>query len=61
MFGLALVHSPEFAGEAAAAGYDLHLCGHTHAGQVCLPGGRPVVTNIRATSASPAASGAIGR
>ena len=46
MFGLALVHSPEFAGEAAAAGYDLYLCGHTHAGQVCLPGGRPVVTNL---------------
>ena len=39
-FGIALVHSPEFAGEAAAAGYDLYLCGHTHGGQVCLPGGR---------------------
>ena len=45
-FGLALVHSPEFAPEAAAAGYHLYLCGHSHGGQVCLPGGRPVVTNL---------------
>jgi predicted MPP superfamily phosphohydrolase len=45
-FGLALVHSPEFAHQAAAAGYDLYLCGHSHGGQVCLPGGRPVVTNL---------------
>ena len=45
-FGIALVHSPEFAGEAAAAGYDLYLCGHTHGGQICLPGGRPLVTHL---------------
>ena len=45
-FGIALVHSPELAGEAAAAGYDLYLCGHTHGGQVCLPGGRPLVTHL---------------
>ncbi len=45
-FGLALVHSPEFAHEAAAAGYHLYLCGHSHGGQVCLPGGRAVVTNL---------------
>jgi predicted MPP superfamily phosphohydrolase len=45
-FGLALVHSPEFADQAAAAGYGLYLCGHSHGGQVCLPGGRPLVTNL---------------
>ncbi len=45
-FGLALVHSPEFAHQAATAGYGLYLCGHSHGGQVCLPGGRPVVTNV---------------
>ena len=45
-FGIALVHSPEFAGEAAAAGYDLYLCGHTHGGQVCLPGGRALITHL---------------
>ena len=45
-FGIALAHSPEMAGEAAAAGHDLYLCGHCHGGQVCLPGGRPVITHL---------------
>ncbi len=35
-----LSHSPETAREAAALGYALHLSGHTHGGQICLPGGR---------------------
>ena len=25
----------------------LYLCGHTHGGQICLPGGRPIVTHLR--------------
>jgi uncharacterized protein len=29
---------------AAAAGYALYLSGHSHGGQVCLPGGRPILT-----------------
>jgi uncharacterized protein len=33
---IALVHSAEMADHAAAAGCALYLCGHTHAGQVCL-------------------------
>src|SRR5262249_52944432 len=41
---IALVPSPELAGEAAALGYALYLCGHTHGGQFCLPGGIPIVT-----------------
>jgi predicted MPP superfamily phosphohydrolase len=45
-FGMVLAHSPELAGEAAAAGYLLYLCGHTHGGQLCLPGGWPVVTHL---------------
>jgi len=40
-----LSHSPEIYKQAAAFGFDLMLCGHTHAGQICLPGGIPVVTN----------------
>ncbi|MFN2137912.1 MAG: metallophosphoesterase [Candidatus Promineifilaceae bacterium] len=40
-----LAHSPEIYRQAAAAGYDLVLCGHTHAGQICLPGRRPLLNN----------------
>jgi uncharacterized protein len=44
--GIVLAHSPEVAREAAAAGHALYLCGHCHGGQVCLPGGRPVITHL---------------
>lgn len=37
-----LSHTPEIWREAAHAGYDIFLCGHTHGGQICLPGGVPV-------------------
>lgn len=46
-FRIVLVHSAEIADHAAAAGYALYLCGHTHGGQVCLPGGRPIFTMLR--------------
>lgn len=46
VFGIALVHSPEMAEAAARAGYALYLTGHTHGGQICLPGGRPVMTRM---------------
>jgi predicted MPP superfamily phosphohydrolase len=41
---LLLVHTPDLAPDAAEAGIDLYLCGHTHGGQLCLPGGIPIVT-----------------
>jgi predicted MPP superfamily phosphohydrolase len=47
-FTIALVHSPELADAAAQAGVALYLTGHTHAGQVCLPGGIPLVRHLRA-------------
>lgn len=40
-----LSHSPETYRQAAALGYDLHLSGHTHGGQICLPGGFPIYRN----------------
>jgi uncharacterized protein len=43
-FSIALVHSAEMADVAAASGYALYLSGHSHGGQVCLPGGRPILT-----------------
>lgn len=43
---VALVHSAELADHAADAGYSLYLSGHTHAGQIALPGGRPIFTQL---------------
>jgi predicted MPP superfamily phosphohydrolase len=45
-FSIALVHSPELYDLAANMGVDLYLCGHTHGGQVCLPGGTPVIKHL---------------
>lgn len=38
-FKIALVHSSEFYEQAEKAGFNLYLNGHTHGGQICLPGG----------------------
>jgi predicted MPP superfamily phosphohydrolase len=38
-----LAHSPEVYAEAEPFGFDLQLSGHTHGGQLCLPGGRAVI------------------
>ena len=43
---IALVHSPELVHQAAEAGASLYLTGHTHGGQISLPGGRPILTNL---------------
>ena len=40
-----LSHSPETYRRAAHAGFDLMLGGHTHGGQICLPGGIALMTN----------------
>lgn len=43
-----LSHSPEPYRRAAHLGFDLMLSGHTHGGQICLPGGIPLITNAHA-------------
>lgn len=43
-----LSHSPEPYRRAAHIGFDLMLSGHTHGGQICLPGGLPLITNAHA-------------
>lgn len=40
-----LSHTPEAYRHAAYAGFNLMLCGHTHGGQICLPGGVPIITD----------------
>jgi predicted MPP superfamily phosphohydrolase len=40
-------HSPEKFKQAAKRGYALYLAGHTHGGQICLPGKIPLLKNAR--------------
>jgi len=40
-----LSHTPEPFRNAAHADFKLMLCGHTHGGQICLPGGIPLITD----------------
>jgi hypothetical protein len=41
-FSILLSHTPEIYRQAAHADFDLLLSGHTHGGQICLPGGVPL-------------------
>ncbi|SDR57830.1 hypothetical protein SAMN05519103_05894 [Rhizobiales bacterium GAS113] len=41
-FSILLSHTPEIYRQAAHADFDLLLSGHTHGGQICLPGGIPM-------------------
>ena len=41
-FSILLSHTPEIYRQAAHADFDLLLSGHTHGGQICLPGSIPV-------------------
>jgi predicted MPP superfamily phosphohydrolase len=47
-FRIALAHSPELVHHASQANIDFYMTGHTHGGQVCLPGGYPIVTHSMA-------------
>ncbi len=47
-FSILLSHTPEVYRQAAHAGFDLMLSGHTHGGQICLPGGIPVTLHSTA-------------
>jgi predicted MPP superfamily phosphohydrolase len=41
-FAILLSHTPEIYRQAASAGFDLLMAGHTHGGQICLPGSIPI-------------------
>lgn len=42
-----LAHTCETWPEAEAAGIHFHLSGHTHGGQICLPGGQAILHNLK--------------
>jgi uncharacterized protein len=41
-FSILLSHTPEIYRQAAHAGFDVLLSGHTHGGQICLPSSVPI-------------------
>lgn len=57
-----LSHTPEPYRQAAHLDVELMLCGHTHGGQICLPGGVPILTDAdcpRALARGPWRHGAL--
>jgi len=44
-FSILISHTPEVYRQAADAGFNVLLSGHTHGGQICLPGGIPITLN----------------
>jgi uncharacterized protein len=42
-FSILLSHTPEIYRQAAHAGFNVLLSGHTHGGQICLPGAVPIM------------------
>ena len=42
-----LSHTPEIYRQAAHAAFDVLLGGHTHGGQICLPGGLPITLDAK--------------
>jgi predicted MPP superfamily phosphohydrolase len=55
-FSILVTHTPEIYRQAAHADFDVLLSGHTHGGQICLPGGIPITLSAvlpRAFGAGP--------
>ena len=46
-FSILLSHTPEIYRQAAHADFDLMLSGHTHGGQICLPGAVPITLDAK--------------
>ena len=46
-FTILLAHSPGLLRESMRRNVDYYLCGHTHGGQLCLPGRKPIITKAK--------------
>ena len=46
-FSILISHTPEVYKDAAHAGFDVMISGHTHGGQICLPGGIPITLDSK--------------
>ena len=46
-FKIMLSHSPQLYRQAQRLGYNFYITGHTHGGQVCLPGGRALIKGAK--------------
>ncbi len=49
-FKICLSHTSELCDVAARNNFKLYLCGHTHGGQICLPGGKPVISHQKSSA-----------
>jgi uncharacterized protein len=47
MISILLSHTPEIYRQAVHAEFDVMLSGHTHGGQICLPGGIPLTLDAK--------------
>ena len=45
-FSILISHTPEIYRQAAHADFNVLLSGHTHGGQICLPGGIPITLDL---------------
>ena len=50
-FSILLSHTPEIYHQAAHGGFDLLVSGHTHGGQICLPGSIPITLDSGSATA----------
>ena len=46
-FSILISHTPEIYRHAAHSGFDVLISGHTHGGQICLPGGIPITLDSK--------------
>ena len=51
-FSILLSHTPEIYRQAAHADFNLLLSGHTHGGQICLPGSIPIILDLHLMAAA---------